>query len=121
LIGAARIALDDFSGLSSRVSIYSSSDNYSGQSLSNPTIPDAFKRVTHADVLLGKHVIIGSGAVILPGSILEEGVALGALSLVNGRCRDFGIYAGQPARRLKERSRQLKRLEQELKKSRIAD
>jgi len=111
LIGAARITLSDFSNLSSRVAVFSSDDDFSGESLTNPTVPDAYKRVTHAEVMLGRHVVVGSGTVILAGATLEEGVAVGALSLVKGRCLEFGIYAGQPARRIKERSRGLKALE----------
>jgi len=87
LIGAGKITLSDFSGLSSRVSIYSSSDDYSGASLTNPTVPDEFKRVSDAPVYLGKHVIVGSGSVILPGIRLEEGVAVGALSLLHSIVR----------------------------------
>lgn len=107
LIGAGKITLSDFSGLSSRVSIYSSSDDYSGACMTNPTIPTEFKNVKHADVFLGKHVIVGSGSVILPGVKLEDGVAVGSLSLVNQDCQSFGIYVGNPARRIKERSRAL--------------
>ena len=111
LIGAGKITLDDFAGLSSRVSIYSSSDDYSGTALTNPTVPDEYKQVHHAPVHLGKHVIVGSGSVILPGITLEEGVAVGALSFVTKNCTAFGIYAGNPARRIKERKRELLELE----------
>lgn len=114
LVGAGRITLSDFSGLSSRVSIYSSSDDYSGATMTNPTLPREFTGVTHADVFLGKHVIVGSGSVILPGIMLEDGVAVGALSLVTKNCRAFGIYAGNPAKRLKERKRDLLELETRL-------
>lgn len=114
LIGQGAIALADFCNLSSRVAVYSSSDDFSGETLTNPTIPDAFKNVTHLPVTLGKHVIVGCGAVILPGVTLEEGVAIGALSLVKEDCRAYGIYAGNPARRIKERSRALQELEARL-------
>ncbi len=113
LIGAGKITLSDFSGLASRVSIYSSSDDYSGATLTNPTVPAELTGVTHADVFLGKHVIVGSGSVILPGIRLEEGVAVGALCLVQKNCEAFGIYAGNPARRVKERKRDLLELEQQ--------
>ena len=112
LVGAGNITMLDFSGLSSRVSIYSSSDDYSGVTLTNPTVPSEFTGVVHADVMLAKHVIVGSGSVILPGVTLEEGVAIGALSLVNKRCEAFGIYVGNPIRRIKERKRDLLKLEQ---------
>jgi galactoside O-acetyltransferase len=107
LIGAGRITLSDFCSISSRVSIYSSNDDYSGATLTNPTVPSEFSGVTHADVLLGKHVIVGSGTVILPGVILEEGVAVGALSLVDKKCLSFGIYYGNPVRCINNRKRDL--------------
>lgn len=107
LIGNGRITLSDFSNLSSRVAVYSSSDDFSGATLTNPTVPDAYKGVIHADVFLGRHSILGCGSVVLPGVIIEDGVAVGALSLIKERCAAFGIYAGQPARRIKERSRGL--------------
>jgi galactoside O-acetyltransferase len=114
LIGGGKISLSDFCNLSSRVSIYSSNDDYSGATLTNPTIPSEFAGVTHADVFLGKHVIVGSGSVILPGVILEEGVAVGALSLITKSCKAFGIYSGNPAHRIKERKRDLLGVEQRL-------
>ena len=91
LIGAGKITLSDFCGISSRVSIYSSNDDYSGTTMTNPTVPSQYTGLTHADVFLGKHVIVGSGAVILPGITLEEGVAVGALSLVTKNCDAFSF------------------------------
>jgi galactoside O-acetyltransferase len=114
LIGAGTITLSDFCNLSSRVAIYSSSDDYSGATMTNPTVPSAYTGVIHADVYLGKHVIIGSGSVVLPGVTLEEGVAVGALSLVTKNCKAFGIYAGNPAKLVKERKRDLLKLERQL-------
>ncbi len=121
LIGSGKITLSSFCNLSSRVSIYSSNDDYSGQWLTNPTIPPLYTGVTHADVFLGRHVIIGSGSIILPGVILEQGVAVGALSLIRKHCSEFGIYAGNPAKRIADRKRDLLEVEQDflnsLKKS----
>ena len=113
LIGAGKIILSDFSNISSRVSIYSSNDDYSGASLTNPTVPEIYKNVRHAPVFIGRHVIIGTGSVILPGVSIEEGAAIGALSLVTRSCDSFTIYAGRPAKRIKTRKRDLLRLEQE--------
>ena len=114
LIGAGKVSLSDFCNISSRVAIYSSNDDYSGAAMTNPMVPGEYTGVTHADVFLGKHVIVGSGSVILPGVTLEEGVAVGALSLVQKKCEAFGIYAGNPARRIKDRKRDLLELEQRL-------
>ena len=111
LIGAGKIILDDFCNISSKVAIYSSNDDYSGQFMTNPTVPCQYTNVTSSDVVIGKHVIVGSGSVILPGVILEIGVAVGALSLVNKNCTEFGIYTGTPAKKNKERKRDILELE----------
>ncbi|WP_083928289.1 acyltransferase [Marinobacterium rhizophilum] len=115
LIGGSKISLEDFSGLSSRVSVYSSSDDYSGGYMTNPTISEDYTNVYSEDVYIGKHVIIGSGTVVLPGVTLEDGVAVGAISLVNKNCKEFGIYSGVPAKRIKERKRDLLLLEKGMK------
>ena len=104
MIGAGCISLADFANVSSRVAIYSSSDDFSGAAMTNPTIPAEFTNVSSAPVEIGRHAIIGAGSVLLPGVTLEEGVAVGALSLVTGRCERFGTYAGVPARRIGQRS-----------------
>lgn len=111
LIGQRQIKIGNFAGLSSRVSVYSSSDDYSGKWMTNPTVPSDLTNVHHADVLIGAHVIVGSGSVILPGVRLEDGAAIGALSLVNANCLSFGIYVGVPAKRVGERSKRLLELE----------
>lgn len=111
LIGAGKITLSNFCNISSRVSIYSSNDDYSGSAMTNPTVPSQYTRVNHADIFFGEHVIVGSGSVILPGITLEEGVAVGALSLVTKDCEAFGIYAGSPARHIKKRKRDLLEVE----------
>lgn len=117
LIGAGKISLDDFSGISSRVAIYSSNDDYSGASMTNPCLPTEFTNLKHADVSIGRHVIVGAGSVVLPGVVLEEGVAIGALSLVSISCKAFGIYSGVPVKRVKERKRDLLALEIAFKKT----
>lgn len=117
LIGGGRITLSDFSNLSSRVSIYSSNDDYSGSTMTNPMVPDNFKNVQHAPVHIGRHVIVGSGSVVLPGTVLGDGSAVGALSLVTSNCEEFGIYAGTPAKRISNRSKNLLELEREFLKS----
>lgn len=111
LMGAGRIEMHDYSGLSSRGIIYSSNDDYSGEFMTNPTVPAEFTNVKHAPVTVCRHAIIGAGSVILPGVTLHEGCGVGALSLVLKDCESFGMYFGSPARLVGKRSAGL--LEQE--------
>jgi acetyltransferase-like isoleucine patch superfamily enzyme len=105
------ITMDDFSGLSQGVRIYSRTDDYTGQYLTNPTVPRKFTGITGGQVTLERHVIIGSGTVILPRLTIGEGSSVGALSLVTRSLKSWGVYSGCPARKLKARSKQLLELE----------
>ncbi|MCL4798416.1 MAG: acyltransferase [Burkholderiales bacterium] len=115
LIGKARIELEDFSNLSGRVAVYSSTDDFSGAGMTNPTVPLEYRRVTDAPVRIGRHVVIGTGTVVLPGVTIGEGAAVGALSLVKKSLEPFTLYAGIPARRIGARSRALLDLEAKLR------
>ncbi|MBS4066606.1 MAG: acyltransferase [Chitinophagaceae bacterium] len=115
MAGKGAIIMEDFSGLSSRVAVYSSSDDYSGASLTNPTVPESYKKVMHGDVILQRHVIIGAGSIILPGVIIGEGTAIGALSLVSKNVDPYKIATGNPLRVIKDRKKDLIELEWKLK------
>lgn len=112
LMGEGKITLEDFSGISSKVSVYSSNDDYTGEYMSNPTVPEEYTNVTHADVTICRHALVGSGSIILPGVTLKRGSVIGALSLVNKDCEEFFIYKGNPAKKIIERSRELLQLEE---------
>jgi galactoside O-acetyltransferase len=111
LIGTGKITLFDFVTISSRVAIYSSSDDYSGEFMTNPMIPLEFTNVQHGDVKIGRHVVIGCGSIILPNVILEDGVVIGALSLIRKKCEEFWIYSGVPAKKVSERKRDILEVE----------
>ena len=112
--GKASITMGDFSGLSSRCTLYATSNDYSGASLTNPTVPAAFRNDTDAPIVLEKHVILGTGCAVLPGVHMGEGCSFGSMSLVNRSTEPWGVYAGIPARRIKERKRDLLELEKKL-------
>lgn len=111
--GKVGIEMEDFSGLSSRCIIYAQSDDYSGKTLTNPTVPEEYVELIEGRVVLRKHVIIGSGTTILPGVEIGEGSAVGSMSLVNKTLGEWGIYAGIPCQYKKERSKKLLELEKE--------
>ncbi len=111
--GEEGIELNDFVNLSSRIVIYAKSDDYSGMTLTNPTIPDKYKQVVEAKVVLQRHVLLGTGCVVLPGVTIEEGVSIGSLSLINKSLPAWKVCAGIPAKPIKDRKKDLLILEQE--------
>ncbi|RAX51425.1 transferase [Helicobacter sp. 16-1353] len=114
LAGENGIDIEDFVGISSGVKIYGSSDDYSGESLTNPMIPNEFKNLSTAKIHIQKHSLIGSTSIILPSSGgTNLGVSIGAFSLVMRPTKEFGIYFGIPAKRIAERNKKLLDLEKE--------
>ena len=110
--GEKGIIIEDFSTLAYFVKIFSQSDDYSGKTMTNSTIPKEFKNEYISTVHIGRHVIIGAGSTIFPGVVVAEGCSIGAMTLVNKNTEPWGIYVGNPAKRIKDRSKDLLVLEQ---------
>lgn len=113
IAGAGKVTISDFSGISTKTSIFSSSDDYLGRGMCNPMVPDKYKLVKHNEVFLGKHSLIGANSVLLPGSNLPEGCSIGALSMVSNRLEPWFVYLGNPAKKVVKRSKNILKLEQQ--------
>ena len=113
--GDGEVIMNDFSGLSSHVTIYAGSDNYSGETMTNPTVPVEYLGTTYSKICIGRHCILGTNCVLLPGASVGEGTALGAMTLLAKPTEDWSIYAGVPAKKVKDRSRGCLELEQKFK------
>ena len=113
---AGSVVVDDFSTLSSRVCIYSASDDYSGKYMTSPLFGKEYTSTIFSDVRLGKYVVVGTGSSILPNAEIPDGVAVGAMSLVKHTLEPWGIYAGIPARYIKAREKGLLKLAEEFVK-----
>lgn len=113
ILGNGGVVIEDFAGLSSRCSIYSATDDYSGLTLTNPTVPFRYKKITEGEVRLGRHVIIGTNSTILPNICIGEGVSVGANSLITKNLEAWGIYIGTPAKKIKDRKKNLLELEKD--------
>ena len=107
------IVMSDFTGLAQGVRIYTRTDDYSGKTLTNPTIPKKYTGIRSGTITLGKHVVIGSGSVILPGVTIGTGSSVGALSLVTKDLDEWGVYFGSPAKKIKNRSKKLLLVEEQ--------
>lgn len=109
--GSAGITMEDFTTISSRGAIYALSDDYSGSAMTNPMIPDEYRKVEEREVLIKKHSIIGTGCTILPGVVIGEGCSIGAMSLINKSLDGWKIYVGIPCHYVKDRSNVLLEME----------
>lgn len=110
LYGSYGIEMDDYTGLSPRCSVFSATDDFSGDYLISPMVDKAQFNVTGGKVVIRKYSQVGAGCVILPDLTIEEGVAVGAMSLVNRTLPEWSICAGVPVKRIKERRNGLLKL-----------
>ncbi len=110
--GNAGILLDDFCAVSARGILYAESDDYTGVYMTNPTIQMECRGVTSEKIVIGRHAIAGAGCVFLPGSGLDEGAVLGANSLLTKMAEPWSIYVGSPAKRVKDRKKDMLQYEQ---------
>lgn len=114
--GKSSIIMDDFSGLAYRCTVVAETDDYSGEYLTNPEIDLKFRNISEGPVHIGKHVVLGTGSVVLPGVSLGEGCSFGSMALITKSTDPWGIYVGVPCRRIKERSKKMLELEKEFLK-----
>ena len=111
--GSEGVTLEDFSGLAYGCNVFSQSDDYTGRTLTNPTVPTKYKCETKKAVHIGRHCIVGTNSLIFPGVILGEGCSVGAMSMVTKSTEEWSVYFGIPAKKLKNRRRDLLSLEQD--------
>lgn len=109
--GKPGITIGDFVALAYRVSVFAQSDDYSGLSMTNSTVPGQYKNEKFSPISIGRHSIVGAGAIICPGVVLGEGTAVGAGALVLHSNEPWTVLVGVPARVLKNRRRDLLALE----------
>lgn len=109
--GKYGIEIDDFTTISSRVVIYAESDDYFGNSLTNPLIEGKYRTTYGEKIILGRHTLIGTGCTLLPGAVLPVGNSVGAMSLVKHELVPWTVYAGIPAKKIGIRSKQVLDLE----------
>ena len=103
IAGGGEFIMEDFSGLSGGVRVYTGNEDYRGGCLTNPTVPFPYRIAQRSFVRINKHAIVGANAVILPGVTIGEGTAVGANSLVTKDCEPWTVYFGSPAKPLKRR------------------
>jgi len=110
--GEKGITFEDFSGLAYGCHVFTQSDDYSGRTLTNPTVPDIYKREVKKPIVIGRHSIVGTNSIILPGVVIAEGTSVGALSLVTKSTEEWSVYIGIPAKRIKRRRQDLLKFEE---------
>ena len=82
------VEMHPFSTLAPNVVLSAGSDDYI-DGIATPLVPSIFK----------------ANSVVLPNVVFDEGSTLGALSLANNDLKEYKVYAGIPAKPIKERNK----------------
>lgn len=105
IIGGGEFIMEDFSGLSAGCRIITGSDDFSGNSLTNLTIPKEYRNITVGKVKIGKHAILGSNVVVMPNVTIGEGCIVSSGSIVNKDLEPWSIYAGYNPKKIASRDK----------------
>lgn len=104
------LRMGNFTNIATKGTIICASDAFLGDGLiTAPNIPPEYRdTIITEPVIFQDFVNIGANVTILPGVILPEGVVIGACSLVrkSDKLKPWTIYAGNPLRELKPRSKE---------------
>jgi acetyltransferase-like isoleucine patch superfamily enzyme len=107
LHGMAGIEIGDYAGLSPKTTIFSETDDFTGEHLVGPMVPKKYRGVFSSTVIIGNYVQVGASSILMPGVNLGEGCAVASLSFVNSSFDPWQIIGGIPARFLKARKKNI--------------
>ena len=97
--------MEDFSGLSAGCRIITGSDDFSGNSLTNLTIPKEYRNITVGKIIIGKHATLGSNVVVMPNVTIGEGCVVSAGAIVNKNLEPWSIYVGHNPKNVSSRDK----------------
>lgn len=104
----ALIVMMDFSTIAAGARIICGSSDYLGSGFVSPTTPMEFRsKEIIKPVIMEKFSHVATNSVVLPGVTLKEGSVLAALSFAKDNLEPWTIYAGIPAKPIKERPKAL--------------
>lgn len=99
------VEMKSFSTLAPNVVLSAGSDDYTS-GIATPTVPMKYKGNPEiGNIIINKHCIVGSGAVILPNVELKKGSVVGALSLVKKDTEEWSVNVGVPSKNIKLRNK----------------
>ena len=103
--GGGELDIGDFCSIGIHTIILTGSDDFVGEGLINPTIPEEFRKVSRSFVTLEKHATLTTNITVLPGVTIGEGAVVGANSLVTKDIPPWTICVGSPAKPIKDRNK----------------
>lgn len=105
LVGGAGVTIGDYASVSHGARLFSESDDLGASALIGSQVPRERRAILSGRIVLGPHVCIGAGSIVLPGVSVGEGAVTGAFSLVRENLEPWSINVGVPSRAVGRRDR----------------
>ena len=95
LVGAQQLHIGDDVAIGPGLMLFCESNEVCGEGIFR-------QQYRRADVRIGSNVFIGARVTVLPGTVIEDRVAVAAHAVVTGRLASGWLYGGMPARPLRK-------------------
>lgn len=93
------LEIGDFSSIAYGGIILASTDDYKGNGLTGlGKFSEKYRKLYNLDTIIGRHVLIGAGAIVLPGVKIGDGCSIGAGSVVTKDLPEWSLCYGIPCR-----------------------
>ena len=90
--------------LSAGVKIITGTDDPTA-SLASSCVPDEYRNVRRLSVAVDDFAVVFTNSVVFPGVRIGKGAVVGAGSVVRSSVEPWGVYAGNPLRKIGDRDR----------------
>lgn len=116
VIGGGKFIMDDFSTMACGCRIITGDDDYFGNGMTNPTVPEKYRPNRRiGQVIINKHCILGTNTIVHCNVNLGEGTATGSGTIVTRSLPEWKVWLGTPARLQATRKKEIiLRMEKEL-------
>jgi len=115
--GNEGVEIGDFATFAYGCHLIAQTDDYSGETMTNSTLPLEYRTEIARRVIVGRHSILGAGCIVLPGVEIAEGTSAGAGTVFTKSTEPWTMYVGTPAQVLRPRSRRALELERDYRAS----
>lgn len=107
LYGKYGIKIGNYCGCSPRSIVFSATDDFSGEYMISPMVPEEYTNIIGGQVVFEDFVQLGANTIVMPKTTIHQGSVTGTFSFVNKDIEEWGIYVGIPVRRIKERKKNI--------------
>jgi galactoside O-acetyltransferase len=107
ILGGGYCIINDFVGICAGSRIITGSEDIMGAGITGgPTVPNEYRANFQSFVIFEKHSFLGTNSIVLPGVTIGEGSVIGSGCIVTKDIEPWGIYIGNPLRRVKDRPKE---------------